>query len=467
MSRRITLATAVMYAAMVLLPVLSHTDPLRPHKTNFFLLEREGEVFLPLGANADFLLSPDVSPGEAESILRDWKSFGINTLRINLGGAADHWSNKAPETGPLERADAIVRFAEENGMAVIPVLFDIAGMAASWETHPANRANGGGCAGPLDYFTNASERMRGVERLREWTGRFGGRDCVIWELARGLNLDDTVKGADRAQSEGIVYWTVYMLDELLKAGGENPAWVSFMPNTMPPHLMAIRGIGGYLLHIESGDPVSAAVGGAQMIQAARSYKKPVFVGEMTWTGPDNRRAIFTKNLLWSSFAAGASAFLTPPGVEPDRPPLASDLAAMREVSFARALAKLGGPPRPPSEAPIQASPADSFHLIDSLVGNDWLFWVLRKEPGKGRAALEFRVVEGWYDLAWFDSWTGQAVPPIQRRIHRRRFVVETPEFEQSVFGRLRFAKPLEKMEIPERGTGGGDSAEEGGGDAGR
>ena len=434
--------------------------PIGVNRTNFYLLDWKDQIFYPIGVNAGYLLAPDVPLEEIDRSLHMFTVAGANTIRINLDDALPRKRKATIEAADgtvraelLERVDQIMAMCDRLGLVVIFSLWDIQRLEEEWDNHPYNARNGGRCATPEDFFMNPTQRMRSIRRIDQVAARYGKYDGLIWEMGRGLNVDELPGTVDPAYSKKIAFWTVYMMDRVRRADPQaHLLALSFLPNTLPYSLMDIQPANLFFLSIEARDALQAAQSTQQFIQTARQFRRPVFIGETAWKGPAFERDGYVLDMLWSSLAASSGTFLTPERDESKPRIYDSDLALLLGIRLFLPLVKLDGKPRPPSEAPLELIPKDSCLVVDSLVGNDWLFWLRRKGGGEGKMQVLFHTVEGWYEVQWFGMENLQRGENVSRRILQKVLRLESPEFGHAVIGRLRYVKPLEKEALPASGV---------------
>jgi len=86
------------------------------------------------------------------------------------------------------RLDRALRLAREAGMLVMLCLDTHQDFReGGWSRNPYNAANGGPCAKPLDFFTDARARQFYKKRLRYLVGRYGYQTSLLcWELGNEM-----------------------------------------------------------------------------------------------------------------------------------------------------------------------------------------------------------------------------------------------------------------------------------------
>lgn len=99
------------------------------------------------------------------------------------------------ELRQADKLDAIVRAAESNGLYLQLVLHEHCRLSANtnpeWHNNPYNKARGGMCDAPQDFFTNPDARRLARNRLRYIVARWGYSSHVMaWELFNEVDLTD-------------------------------------------------------------------------------------------------------------------------------------------------------------------------------------------------------------------------------------------------------------------------------------
>ena len=168
----------------------------------------------------------------------------------------------------------------------------------------------------------------------------------------------------------------------------------------------------------------------------RKSRRPVFVSEAVWNAKPAQRDLFLHTVFWSSLALNSSVFLSPVEREGAVDFSGFDLRLAKARQNFMPSFDFTGPARPPSRAPAEVMPKGQYLSIDNIVGNDRLFWLFARKPGKTNAQLVLNTIEGVYELQWFDLET---LAPLERNRFtqwRKELQIETPAFEQSLLGVL-------------------------------
>jgi len=433
------------------------------HKTNFYLFEKDGKTFFPIVANAGFLMNLSLTDKEAERQIAEWSGNGINVLRIAVDSALPSGAKLSEvetndgELTPavLSRLDYLIQNAEKRGMAVLLILFDLETMSENWEHHPYNQSQGGWCANLSDFFLQPKSRSRAIQRTKQLTTRYHSRNIMAWEIARGANVWNAGVKPVKEMIYPAEVWFERIAKEIQSNDPRRLKTISFLPNTLPtpmqPDLIGLISLTDFfLLHIRSKDAYVAAQSAAQYIQIARDFKKPVFIGETSWNGKDNEYEDFIHNVFWSAAASCSGSFLTPiEGKEGFHIPDSSRALCATLLDFL-SYVELDGRPRPPSRAPIQIEPKDVCLLVESMAGNDRIFWLLRKKPGLGQVQLTFNMIEGFYEYQWFDTESRGKGRNKEFNLLRQQLIMQSPEFTRDCLGVLRLTKSIEIKKEPDK-----------------
>ncbi|MBN1270060.1 MAG: DUF5060 domain-containing protein [Kiritimatiellae bacterium] len=173
------------------------------------------------------------------------------------------------------KLDLIVNLAERHGLYLQLVLHEHCRVSArtnpEWHNNPYNRALGGPCDQPRDFFTHEEARRFTRNRLRYIVARWGYSSHVLaWELFNEVDLSDDFEfNADTA-------WHKEMSEYLHAVDPHrHPVCTSYMsrPNANVCRMASID----YLQsHIYLPDIVRAF---HQLYEAYQPFGKPHFIGE--------------------------------------------------------------------------------------------------------------------------------------------------------------------------------------------
>jgi hypothetical protein len=128
-----------------------------------------------------------------ENFGRIWMSpfgFGLE----DTAGALDHYA-----LGPAWELDYVLQSAEQKGI-YLQLTLDFHGMFVTqpdywgsgnyWPQNPYNASNGGPCATPNAFFTNATAKAIYQKRLRYLIGRYGySQNVLAWEFFNEIDND--------------------------------------------------------------------------------------------------------------------------------------------------------------------------------------------------------------------------------------------------------------------------------------
>ncbi len=444
---RVTVFVCSLFLLAVLVLNAGSDADIGRDNTNAFLLSNQGELFYPQGANVGYLLKKSVSPRALDSTLAMLAEAGVNTLRVNLQDALDDGAplsemltrNGLFQDEVIKRFDALLTAAKKHNQYVAPILFDLQSMQQQWDASPFNSANGGPCGAIRGFFAKPMVRLQSLNRAAQIIERFQGRNILAWELARGANIWDADIRPDAQLQRDVMLWMNLLLDRVVQVNrDQHLTAVSFYPNTLPYELMEFFDV--LFVHFRSKAPVLAADSMDNFLQECRKSRRPVFISEAVWNAKPAKRDLFVHTVYWSSLTLNSGVFLSPLERDGQYDFSSFDLLLAKARQAFMPFLDFTGPARPPSRAPVQVMPQDQYIHIENIVGADRLFWLFTRQPGESKAQLNLQTIEGVYDLQWFDI---ENLEPYERKrftLLRRELAIETPPFEQSIFGVLRLIK---------------------------
>lgn len=426
----------------------SWAKPVSVHKTNFFMLEYKQELLYPIGVNTNSLLNLDEKPTTIQSQIKRISSAGANTLRLSIDQSSQ---NGKPITENrdgtlqqelLQRIELICLEAEKHNAIVVVSMLDLQHMAETWKTHPYNQINGGECDDLQHFFTNPQRRNRCLNRIKQIIQKLQSQENVIFELARGINLDEWKSFGDEEWRKHIHQWTTIMLDTIQRGDHNNHLIaLSYLPNTTPYDMMNMSLVDISFLHIKANNAIKAVQSSHQLINLAKKNRRPVFIGELTWSSDANQSIHYQQMMQWSLLAAGTSTFLH----NGNEPVPSAVLELVKHFRFAMPIFDLTGAPRPPAKPKPELFPPDSYVLIEHITGYDWIFCIIRKTQGNEATQIKFPIQTGWYEYQWFHIENTQILPNQRRHNSKGLLHLQSPEMEQIIIGRLRYLPELKPI----------------------
>ncbi|MBN1526506.1 MAG: cellulase family glycosylhydrolase [Candidatus Omnitrophica bacterium] len=149
----------------------------------FYPVFDSGRPFFGIGHNIGWVTNNKLSA--YETYFKEFRKSGCNLVRIWINNP---WSLAIEDakTGQYnlencEKLDSLMRMAEKYGIYVILVLDSYASLMKEpgkwgegwWKSNPYNKANGGPCAEPWDFFTDNEAKRYYRDRLRYIIARWG------------------------------------------------------------------------------------------------------------------------------------------------------------------------------------------------------------------------------------------------------------------------------------------------------
>lgn len=189
-----------------------------------------------------------------------------------------------------ERLDQILQLAEEKGIYIMLALdyhgifksyIDRWASNAEWRTNPYNAANGGPCATPADFFTNAEARRFYKNRLRYMVARWGySTRLAVWEF---WNEIDNVMEWQQVPPAAIAEWHREMANYLKSIDPYGHLVSTSVSNREVPGLWTIAKL-DFTQHHNYGPTANMK---ASIQKYIDRFKKPDVVGEFAlgWKGP--------------------------------------------------------------------------------------------------------------------------------------------------------------------------------------
>lgn len=427
------------------------------HPINFHMTGLGSEVFYPRVINADFLLALDIAAEETEKILTLWREGGANAIRLkadSLFSPNDPLNQYLEKNGRLKteflaRLDRTIEAAERQNLFVILVLFNVERLAKNWDNSPYNKTNGGTIQRLADWFNDSSSLSQAIERTTQLVERYKDRPIFCWEIGHGTNVWELNRRPNNALRESVCYWVIRLANHIKKLDDRKHLLaLSFVANTYPDSLLGLPQIDLHFLQIQSQNEIQAVKSTNPYIHSIRKYyKKPVFIAETDWIGDSGAREAFQHNLFWVSLASCSGMFLSPPPGEGPPRIADADLHLLKTAQTFLPELNWDGPPREIT-VPAEIGPDDSYLMVESLVGYDRVFWILRCQPTQSKARIKFNTTEGMYRYQWFDIERMQHLTNKDFPLLRKYVTLESPEFERSILGLFRLIRRAPQKETP-------------------
>jgi hypothetical protein len=304
--------------------VLAASGPsgyVRVSRANSAMLELgDGSPYFPIGPNLAWYTND--ARAEYERRFAALAHNGGNAARIWLApwSFAVEW-RETPlgdydnRQDRLAAFDAVLALAEKHGIKLIVVLLEpgMFNVNERWADNPYNSANGGPCASPREFLTDARARAAYSNQLRYIAARWGASPSILaWEWFNEVN------SAIGFETDVLMPWLREMSLTLRTADlNRHPHTLSYATIAGDPHIWAMPEIDIVQRHeYAQGDPkwfapIIGADGRAQRFKQVREQPlKPVLLGEF---GANNagerpegayREGIHLHNSLWASTFSG-------------------------------------------------------------------------------------------------------------------------------------------------------------------
>lgn len=286
---------------------------LRPAKADpHYLAFDNGEGYFAIGHN---LPTYHTTGQLADEAVRKMAAAGENYNRwwMHSGSLGIEWTDKLGwyRQDTAARVDYSLDLAKQVGMYYMMCMDTHQDFrsANNWSRNPFNAANGGPCAKPADFFTDATAKELYRKRLRYTVARWGYSPNVLcWEFG------NEIEGWEGSTDEQKLPWTREMSEHLR---GLDPfghmITTSFWGHTGPPDYWELPDIDIVQTHLYTNNDGNVAEPVRQMsLLQWNSFAKPHIFGEFGI----NARGGFEKtdpqgwgihNGLWAgltSFCAG-------------------------------------------------------------------------------------------------------------------------------------------------------------------
>ncbi len=179
------------------------------------------------------------------------------------------------------------------------------GTYGAWKDSPYNAANGGPCAQPMDFFTNAEARRLFQQRLRYLVARWGYDPTVLaWEFWNEVDL------ASGYQSAPVAAWHREMADYLRALDPWRHLLTTSFAN---PGDSAVEGL-PQLDYVQSHNYGAHDIAGMVRDVTYRKLAamgKPHYLGEfgIDWQFneyPNDPEGLHLHNALWASVVSGSA-----------------------------------------------------------------------------------------------------------------------------------------------------------------
>jgi hypothetical protein len=208
--------------------------------------------------------------------------------------------------------DQVIDYAASKGVFVQLCLHNHGQVSANvnpeWAQSPYNAANGGPCAVPHEFFTNATARDLVKRRLRYVVSRWSyATNLLAWELFNEVNLSDRYEDG----REGNIAWHKEMASHL-KALDPNDHLVttSYNDTRLEPDVWRHSDVDFTQSHMYLVTSDAQSVHRETVGEYLSAYGKPTLIGEYgfpdsAFSNDNDPTGIDFHNSLWASSVSGS------------------------------------------------------------------------------------------------------------------------------------------------------------------
>jgi len=242
-------------------------------------------------------------------LINEWNKLGLEHLSLSPGDGSGlgRYDQQA-----AWRIDYILDLAERLGIRALLCVdsfnsLDADGIYGNWSRYPYNQANGGPCATPPEFFTNAEAKRFFQQRLRYLVARWGYSTSVFaWEF---WNEVDIITGYDSA---AVAAWH----QEMARCLRSIDPWAhlittSFGDTTGDPAVDSLPELDFVQSHSYGSKDIAGTVSSVSLDKTSK-YGKPHYFGEfgvdvMGEGNSGDPDGIHLHNGLWSAVHSRSAA----------------------------------------------------------------------------------------------------------------------------------------------------------------
>jgi hypothetical protein len=218
------------------------------------------------------------------NLIRTWMCPWNLTLEWKKAGLGRYDEQAA------QRLDELLALAKQHDVYVI-LVFDYHGQLRTtpdhwgandeWKNNPYNKALGGPCQTPTDFFTHQEARRHYRNRLRYLVARWGYHpNLLAWEL---WNEVDIVMRNEKVPADAILQWHREMSGHLAELDPFDHVITTSVSSRFPPTLWELPRIEITMLHLYG--PTQRIPG--ELSKAVHRFAQPAVVSEFaySWKSP--------------------------------------------------------------------------------------------------------------------------------------------------------------------------------------
>lgn len=282
--------------------------PIRVCRQNPAYFERaDGEFFYPLGHNVCWGSVADYEAhfSKMHQNGENWSRIWIAPWNVDI-----EWSDRKPGFHGLgqynlknaEKLDQIMDLAERYAIELQLVLHEHCRIATQWnpewQNNPYNKALGGPCDLPPDFFTDPEALRLERNRIRYIIARWGYSSRVMaWELFNEVNLGD---GFDQKTDTA---WHLAMAQYIKKTDPHGRMVTTSYAGEPNSEVFSLPEIDFTQLHVYDEAIVEKFI---EAVKPMSEYNKPYFIGEFGRNSADgvdkkDTKGMFLHTGIWAQF----------------------------------------------------------------------------------------------------------------------------------------------------------------------
>jgi hypothetical protein len=403
-----------------------------------------GKSYIPVGFNK-FMLYVEEEP-EIDSLLHLWSNYGVNYLRVWVGGASEPEIHIGQfDEKRLKKLDYIIRKCEENNIYLTICFWDENTLRSGWSSGWDSGKNVYNLQTDSLGTTSDADDLKGIEHRPSWKAMKNRYEVFVkrWMNEKSIMMWDLVN-----DSRKTAVWKSEMYN-FVRTLDENKHIITFQYNTgrNPGGEMDCGSVRVYDYNPEGNDPEEMAKSLFARILEALSYGDPVYCGEGRMHYAQASSYALERGFLhtlWGPIAVGAAGNLhswlcdTKEGRWPD--PSLLELEWMKGFSdFCQAINWNDFNSRNLNNQVIPAN--DKVKAFACGDEDEMLLYLMHDDPEHAFRTINttLKISADLLDLPlkleWIDIRTAQVIGTTQLESLPREITV--PAFSDGIFGHVK------------------------------